>query len=87
MKKKKKPNATKRKSKAPRSKKPLTKRELECLYLAADGKTANDTAKILGINGRTVVFHIQNAMHKLNAKNRTHAVAIAVKRELIGLKI
>ena len=79
--------ATKRKSKPSRIQKPLTKREKECLYWASEGTTGYDTAEILDISERTVIFHMQNAISKLNAKNRTHAVVIAISRGLISVKI
>jgi len=56
----------------------LTPRERECLLWAAEGKTTWDTAQILGIAERTVVFHLQNAVQKLGVSNRAQAVAHAV---------
>lgn len=56
----------------------LTARERECLLWAAEGKTSWDTAHILDISERTVLFHLQNAAHKLNVNNRAQAVARAV---------
>ncbi len=61
----------------------LTNRERECLLWAAEGKTAWETAKILGVAERTVIFHLQNAGYKLNVVNRQHAVARAVSLGLI----
>lgn len=61
----------------------LTARELECLGWAARGKTEEDIGLILGRSRETVHFHLQNAMHKLAASNRTHAVAIACSHGLI----
>lgn len=62
---------------------PLTDREKECLLWAADGKTSWETAKILGVSERTVKYHLQNACAKLNAVNRTQAIARAVSLGLI----
>ncbi len=56
----------------------LTRRERECLLWAAEGKTSWDTALILDVSERTVLFHLQNAAHKLGVSNRTQAVARAV---------
>lgn len=56
----------------------LTARERECLLWAAEGKTASETAIILGISERTVVFHLQNVVQKLNVTNRSQAVARAI---------
>lgn len=61
----------------------LTDREKECLLWAAEGKTSWETAQILRISERTVIFHLQNAARKLNVVNRQHAVARAVAMGLI----
>lgn len=62
---------------------PLTEREKDCLLWTADGKTSWETAKILGISERTVKYHLQNACVKLNAVNRSQAIARAVSLGLI----
>ena len=62
----------------------LTNREKECLLWAADGKTTWETAQILNISERTVVFHVQNAAGKLNVANRQQAVARAISNGLIS---
>lgn len=61
----------------------LTPREQECLLWAAEGKTSWETAQILGISERTIVFHLQNASRKLNVTSRQQAVARAVSQGLI----
>lgn len=61
----------------------LSDREKDCLHWAAEGKTSWETAKILQISKRTVVFHLQNASKKLNASNRQNAIARAVVLGLI----
>lgn len=55
----------------------LTARERECLSWTAEGKTAWETSRILGISERTAVFHLQNASRKLGARNRLQALARA----------
>ncbi len=40
---------------------------------------------ILGVSESTVVFHMRNCMIKLNAVNRTQAVAIAISEGLVSL--
>ncbi|MCM5679129.1 helix-turn-helix transcriptional regulator [Schlegelella sp. S2-27] len=60
----------------------LSEREVEVLRWTADGKTSNDVADILGISERTVNFHINNAMIKLGASNKT---AAAVRAAVLGL--
>lgn len=62
----------------------LTKREREVLNWVKFGKTDADVAGLLGTSNRTVKFHIENAMHKLQANNRTEAVARALAQGLIG---
>lgn len=60
----------------------LTLREREVLRWTAEGKTAYEIGKILSIADRTVNFHINNILQKLEANNKTQAV---VKAALIGL--
>lgn len=62
---------------------PLSKREQEILKWAANGKSNWDISIILGISERTVEFHLTNIMQKLDAVNRSHAVAIALDIGLI----
>lgn len=63
----------------------LTPREREILIWAAAGKSAADTGDILGITERTVTAHISSACQKLDAVNKTQAVARALQYKLIGL--
>jgi DNA-binding CsgD family transcriptional regulator len=53
----------------------LTPRELECLEWAARGKSAGDTAAILGVAKSTVIFHLENAKAKLGVRTICQAVA------------
>lgn len=62
---------------------PLTQRERQCLSWAARGKKMPETAKILGITTRTVVFHLENARSKLSASTVAQAVSEAAHRGLI----
>lgn len=57
----------------------LSPREAECLSWAALGKTSPEIALILDRSVETVRLHIKNAMLKLDASTRTHAVAKAVQ--------
>lgn len=63
----------------------LSKREKDILCWIAEGKSNGDVSVILKISERTVRFHINNIMKKLDAMNRTHAVAIAMREEIINL--
>ena len=56
----------------------LTDRERDVLNWAGRGKTAGETASILGISSETVETHIKNAVARLEAGNKTHAVAKAI---------
>jgi LuxR family quorum sensing-dependent transcriptional regulator len=62
----------------------LTDREREVLTWAARGKTALEIGEILGIAKRTVDGHTQSAMQKLGAVNRTHAVVVALRDQIIA---
>lgn len=61
----------------------LSAKELECLNWVSVGKTAWETAIIMDRSQRTVEFHLVNAMRKLGAANKIHAVVIAVRNGLI----
>lgn len=61
----------------------LSAREIECLGWAACGKTEEEIGLIIQRSHETARFHLRNAVQKLNASNRTHAVAIACSRGLI----
>jgi LuxR family quorum sensing-dependent transcriptional regulator len=59
-------------------KRTLTAREREVLTWIAHGKTAWEVGEVLGIAKRTVDEHVKAAGRKLGAKNRTHAVVLAL---------
>jgi len=61
----------------------LTTREKECLGWIANGKTSSEIAILLSIAESTVNFHLKNTFGKLNASNRSHAVAKAVSLGLV----
>ena len=60
------------------SSKLLSKREKECLLWITEGKTTWEISKILNIAERTVSFHVNNAIQKLDVTNRQQAVARAI---------
>jgi DNA-binding CsgD family transcriptional regulator len=62
----------------------LSPREREVLKWAADGKTAWETAQLLGVSESAVRLYASNAMTKLRAKTKTQAVAIAVKNAILN---
>lgn len=55
----------------------LSNRETECLRLAALGQNVNESGQTLGISGRTVEFHLRNALDKLGAPTKIRAVVLA----------
>lgn len=57
----------------------LSPREVDVLKLAADGKTAYESARILNLSARTINFHVQEAIRKLGVNNKVSAVIAAVK--------
>jgi DNA-binding CsgD family transcriptional regulator len=61
---------------------PLSKRELECLRLTADGLTSQEIAGRLGLSVHTANQYLANTTQKLNAVNRMHAVAKALRTGL-----
>jgi DNA-binding NarL/FixJ family response regulator len=67
----------------PTTKLHLTEREREVLTWVGRGKTSSEIAIILGIRERTVNFHCDEAMKRLDVINRTQAVAKAMAYGLI----
>jgi DNA-binding CsgD family transcriptional regulator len=61
----------------------LTVREREVLTWLKEGKTGWEVSVILNISHRTVSFHVNNLMRKLNAVNSCQAVAIAMENGMI----
>jgi LuxR family transcriptional regulator, quorum-sensing system regulator BjaR1 len=61
----------------------LTRREIECLKWAADGKTEWEISAILNVSEHTADKHLANAHRKLGAANRAQAVANAIRWGLI----
>lgn len=57
---------------------PLTPREGEVLALVAVGLSGGAIAQTLVLSPETIKSHVQNAMTKLGAHTRAHAVAIAL---------
>jgi DNA-binding NarL/FixJ family response regulator len=61
----------------------LSGRESQVLQHLAHGLTTDGVGKELFLSPATVRSYTENAMHKLNANNRVHAVAIALRLGLI----
>jgi DNA-binding NarL/FixJ family response regulator len=63
----------------------LTVRETEVLRYVAEGNRNRDIAQTLSISEETVKVHMKHIMDKLGAKDRTQAIAMAVRRGIIQL--
>jgi DNA-binding NarL/FixJ family response regulator len=64
----------------------LTPREMDVLQLMGQGARNKEIAEQLVIAERTVKIHVGNILSKLDAGNRTEAVAIAIKMGLLSRK-
>lgn len=62
----------------------LTDREREIMALVASGLHSADIAERLFLSPETIKSHVHNAMGKLGAHTRAHAVAIALVTEQIS---
>jgi DNA-binding NarL/FixJ family response regulator len=62
----------------------LSKREREIIELLAQGMTGEQVADHLVLSSETVKTHIRNAMGKLEASTRVHAIAIALREGYIS---
>jgi DNA-binding NarL/FixJ family response regulator len=65
--------------------KQLSVRELQVLRLVAGGDRNREIGLKLDITEETVKMHVKNAAAKLGARDRTHAVSIAIRRGIFTL--
>ena len=63
----------------------LSLRETQVLRLVALGHANKEVAETLSLTEETVKVHMRTILGKLSAKDRTHAVTIALKRGIIEL--
>jgi PAS domain S-box-containing protein len=63
----------------------LSPRERDVVSLAAQGLTSNEIANTLSLSRATVETHFRGAVRRLSARNRTHAIALALTRGEIAL--
>lgn len=63
----------------------LSARELDVLRSVAGGNANKRVAALLGISDETVKTHMKSILSKLGANDRTHAVAIGVRRGIIDV--
>lgn len=62
---------------------PLSVRELVTLRYMADGLSTKEIARHMSSSTRTIETYINRIFHKLNANNRTQAVTIAHREQLL----
>jgi DNA-binding NarL/FixJ family response regulator len=61
----------------------LTRRQRQIIQLYADGQSTARVAKRLGLSAETVRTHTKAILSRLGARDRAHAVAIALRSSLI----
>ena len=64
---------------------PLTPRELDILTLLVKGYSTKDIVHMLGLSMGTIRLHISLILDKLDAFDRTNAVAKAIERGIVRL--
>lgn len=64
----------------------LTTREAQVLQSIAAGNSTPRTGEVLGISVRSVDRHLAQIFGKLGVENRTQAVLIAIREEIIALQ-
>ncbi|WP_416974465.1 response regulator transcription factor [Streptomyces sp. 4F14] len=65
---------------------PLSPREQEILLHVAHGLSDCEISRVLSISPRTVSAHMCNIREKLDARNRTHLVAQALRAGLLVVR-
>ncbi len=63
----------------------LSPREREIMNLMAEGLTAERIGEQISVSVETVRTHVRNVIRKLQARNRVHAIALALERGEIAL--
>jgi DNA-binding NarL/FixJ family response regulator len=61
----------------------LSPREVEVLKLIAAGKSNKEIADLLFVSEGTVKTHVLNIHQKLDVRDRTEAVVVAIKRGIL----
>ena len=62
----------------------LSPRQAACLELVCEGRTSAQIAHALGLSARTVDQYVAQSCAKLQARNRTHAAARALRLNLLA---
>jgi two-component system NarL family response regulator len=63
----------------------LSERECEVLRLVARGKSNREISESLNVAEGTVKMHLNHILTKLQVRDRTQAVVVALKRGIIGI--
>jgi DNA-binding CsgD family transcriptional regulator len=61
----------------------LSPRELEVLGLVAEGYTSKEIGLTLHVAEETVKSHVTSVLARLDARNRAHAVALALRANVL----
>jgi DNA-binding CsgD family transcriptional regulator len=61
----------------------LSERERQCLSFVAQGLSSKAISRQLELSPRTVELHVARAIARLGALNRSHAVALALRRKML----
>jgi len=61
----------------------ITEREIEVMQWIAHGRTYEEAGQYLNVSYETVQTHVKKVLRKLEANNKTHAVAILYREGLI----
>jgi DNA-binding NarL/FixJ family response regulator len=64
----------------------LSPRERQIMHLMAEGNTAEQIGSEITVSIETVRTHVRNVIRKLQARNRVHAIALALERGEIELE-
>ncbi len=62
----------------------LSHREVQIIQYKAQGFTAKEIAKCIGLEYRTIEIYIGSIIKKLEAKNIAHAVYIAAQENILN---
>jgi len=58
---------------------PFSPREIEVLFLVAEGLTNKEIAYRLGLSERTIQFHLNTVFNKTGTNSRTEAVVVTIR--------
>jgi DNA-binding CsgD family transcriptional regulator len=64
----------------------LTPREIQILHRIANGRETRDIAEEFGSSPETVKNQLTSCYRKLGARNRVHAVVLAIRAGVVDLE-